>query len=180
MTAAMGSGHPEGTFRQRADAAIAEWRDLRQSVGSAAQLAGDEMVRVLRLGADHINPIVPELVHVTGHRSDGRLRQGLACPRCHTVVWDGDEAGIIVVDRSEERESTFGYTVTAATERPGPVASQGPNGKGHSPAMPTGRNQQRAITGSYGSRPDLHTLRYECRACGKRVALPRDVIELGT
>jgi len=81
---------------------------LTMAIGEALQKAEDR-------GTEYPRE-VPELHQVfdyrpgTGPDSGIPPTHGLQCPHCGTVTWDGDNGGILVIDRSE-RWSSFSFEV---------------------------------------------------------------------
>jgi hypothetical protein len=144
--------------------------------------------------------VVPVLIEVTGHphsegtihggndpdwlprEADGPEQQGLKCPWCGAVTWDGDDYGIYVIDVSE-RWSRFGYQVSMEDEQE-PYDAQVPQYEGGplitvTKYRPTGRQVEvRAVVGGYAD-SDHQGEAYACETCSRRVALPDGVEEQG-
>lgn len=140
--------------------------------------------------------VVPELIPVWGDLERGVVvtdpeqlpadhrTEGLQCPHCHTVAWNGGSGTVLVIDKGT-RENHFEFDVDLVPEYE-EYTEQQPRFPGSSDLVtvtkhrPTGRQvEARAIVGGYGGGADMHTDGYACGHCGRRVDLPEGVEEVG-
>jgi DNA-directed RNA polymerase subunit RPC12/RpoP len=108
----------------------------------------------------------------------GEITEGLRCPHCGAVAWNGHDGGVTVIDVSERR-SDFGYQV-GMVDGYEYVEVQVPDRAGTRTVLqsrPTGEKElHRAVTGGWAD-SDHHTTGYACTTCERRVTLPEGIEE---
>lgn len=145
------SGSARGTHLPNGDTIEAEAAlVLTLSADETVVMEGSyrRLLKWLEYARDRLLVSAPVLEHVREvPAGQAVVMEGLRCPHCGVITWDGDTAGIRVVDYGE-RWSSFGYLAG-----------------------------NRTVFGVYASGTEMETDRYECEACERPVTLPADVEE---